>query len=173
MGRAMLSKFLIQFSIDGWGCVPSLFFDLRPNYGGGKEDNGDLLQKVPCMHCHTQCPWPCSRPPPTHASTSDSGLAAIQQHSQSLKMSLKCQREQQVPRWPMMPVQPGCTWEGPYHLLDSSGPSRPGLVCPHLQALSCALMNTRPWSLSSVRCFSQWANLVPTFYGKKMGTQWK
>jgi len=23
-------------------------FDLRPNYGGGKEDNGDLLQKVPC-----------------------------------------------------------------------------------------------------------------------------
>ena len=32
-GRAMLSKTLIQFSIDGWGCVPSLLFDLRPNYG--------------------------------------------------------------------------------------------------------------------------------------------
>ena len=30
-GRAMLSKSLIQFSIDGWGCVPSLLFDLRPN----------------------------------------------------------------------------------------------------------------------------------------------
>ena len=28
----MLSKSLIQFSIDGCGCVPSLFFDLRPNY---------------------------------------------------------------------------------------------------------------------------------------------
>ena len=45
MGRAMLSKSLIQFSVDGRGCVPSLLFDLRPNYGGGNEDNGDLLQK--------------------------------------------------------------------------------------------------------------------------------
>ena len=35
----MLSKSLIQFSIDGWGCVPSLLFELRPNYGGGNEDN--------------------------------------------------------------------------------------------------------------------------------------
>ena len=26
MGGAMLSKSLIQFSVDGWGCVPSLFF---------------------------------------------------------------------------------------------------------------------------------------------------
>ena len=45
----MLSKSVIQFSVDGRGCVPSLLFDLRPNYGGGNEDNGDLLQKVPCM----------------------------------------------------------------------------------------------------------------------------
>ena len=30
----MLSKYLIQFSVDGCGCVPSLFFDLRPNYSG-------------------------------------------------------------------------------------------------------------------------------------------
>ena len=64
----MLSKYLIQFSVDGWGCVPSLFFDLRPNYCGGNEDNGDLLQNVPCTHCYTQCPQPCSRPPLTHAS---------------------------------------------------------------------------------------------------------
>ena len=42
----MPSKSLIQFSVDGWGCVPSLFFDLRPNYGGDNEDNGDLLQNV-------------------------------------------------------------------------------------------------------------------------------
>ena len=41
----MLSKSLIQFYVDGWGCVPSLLFDLRPNYGGGNEDNGDLFQK--------------------------------------------------------------------------------------------------------------------------------
>ena len=32
MGRAMLSKPLNQFSVDGLGCVPSLLFDLRPNY---------------------------------------------------------------------------------------------------------------------------------------------
>ena len=51
---------------------PPLLFDLRPNYGGGNEDNGDLLQKVLCRHCLIQCPQPCSRPPLTHASTRDS-----------------------------------------------------------------------------------------------------
>jgi len=51
MGRAMLNKSLIQFSVDGRGCVPSLLFDLMPNYSGGNEDNGDLLPKVPCTHC--------------------------------------------------------------------------------------------------------------------------
>ena len=71
-GRAMLSKSLIHFSVDGQGCVPSLFFVLRPNYGEGNEDNGDLLQKVPCTHCYTQCPQPCSRPLLTHASAGDS-----------------------------------------------------------------------------------------------------
>ena len=68
----MLSKSLIQFSVDGQGCVPSLLFDLRPNNGGGNEENGNLLPKVPLMHCCTQCPWPCSRPQPTHASIGDS-----------------------------------------------------------------------------------------------------
>ena len=43
MGRAMISKSLIQLSVEGWGCVPSLLFDLKPNYGGGNEDN--LLRK--------------------------------------------------------------------------------------------------------------------------------
>ena len=43
--------------------------DLRPNYGGGNEDNGNLLQKVPCC---TQCPQPCSRPLLTHTSAGDS-----------------------------------------------------------------------------------------------------
>ena len=56
MGGAILSKPLIQFSVNQRGCVPSLSFDLRPNYGGGNEDNDNLLQKVPCRHCHTQCP---------------------------------------------------------------------------------------------------------------------
>ena len=31
--EALSSKSLIQFSVDGRGCVPSLLFDLRPNYG--------------------------------------------------------------------------------------------------------------------------------------------
>ena len=65
MGGTMFSKSLIQFSVDGCGCVPSLLLDLRPNYGGGNEDNGDLLQKVLGTHCYTQCPQPCSRPPLT------------------------------------------------------------------------------------------------------------
>ena len=54
-------------SVGGRDCVPSLLFDLRPNYSGGNENNNNLLQKVPCMHCHTQCPQPCSRPPPIHS----------------------------------------------------------------------------------------------------------
>ena len=61
----MFSK---SFSVDEWDCVPFLLFDLGPNYEGGNEENGDLLQKVPCMHCYTQCPQPCRRPLPTHAS---------------------------------------------------------------------------------------------------------
>ena len=40
--------------------------------GGGNENNGDLPQKIPCMYCYTQCPQPCSRPPPIHASTGHS-----------------------------------------------------------------------------------------------------
>ena len=45
---------------------------MGPNYGEGIEDNGDLLQNVPCRHCYTQCPQPCSRPPQTHTSSGDS-----------------------------------------------------------------------------------------------------
>ena len=55
------------------GLFPSLLFDLRGNRGGSKEDNGALLQNVLCTHHHVYCPWPCTRPPPTHASTRDSG----------------------------------------------------------------------------------------------------
>ena len=42
---------------------------MGPNYGGGNEDNGNLLQKI---LCYTQCPQPCSRPLLTHASARDS-----------------------------------------------------------------------------------------------------
>ena len=44
VGRAMLSKSLIQFSADGWVCV------LRPDYG---RINGDLLLKDLCQHAVT------------------------------------------------------------------------------------------------------------------------
>ena len=65
MGRAMLSKSLIQFSVGGWGFVPSLLFDLRPNHGGSNEDNGDLLQKVL---------WGHSVPPTLQQATTDPRL---------------------------------------------------------------------------------------------------
>ena len=38
----------------------------------GNEDNGDLPQNVPCRHCYTQLPQPCSKPPLTHTSAGDS-----------------------------------------------------------------------------------------------------
>ena len=48
------------------------FAAVAVNYGGGNKDNGDLLQKIPCMYCYSQYPQPCSRPPLTHASPGDS-----------------------------------------------------------------------------------------------------
>ena len=84
----MLSKSLIQFSVDGWGCVPSLLFDLRPNYGGGNEDDGDLLQKVPCRPCCTQGLGLCSSPPLTHASAGDTWMLLGRSESVPLVGSL-------------------------------------------------------------------------------------
>ena len=46
----MLSKSLIQFSVDGRGSVPSLLFDLKPNYGGGNENNSTSFRR---SHAHT------------------------------------------------------------------------------------------------------------------------
>ena len=52
MGGAILSKSLIQFSVRGWSCVPSLLFDLRLNYGGGNKDNAKRHAKE-CSNYHT------------------------------------------------------------------------------------------------------------------------
>ena len=64
----MFSKSLIRFSVDGWGCVPFILFDLRPNYGGGSEDNGNLLQKVHGCTAELSAPNPapghCQPTPP-------------------------------------------------------------------------------------------------------------
>ena len=75
MGGAMLSKSLIRFSVDGWGCVLSLLFDLRPNCSGGNEDNGTsfqgpmpaLLQSVAeILQCATTDSHLCQRLLATH-----------------------------------------------------------------------------------------------------------
>ena len=47
MGGAVLSKSSIQFSVYGQGCVPSLLFALRPNYG---RDNDCKYFKRTCVH---------------------------------------------------------------------------------------------------------------------------
>ena len=75
----MISKSLIQFSVDGWSCV----IHLGPNYDGGNENNGDLLQKVPCMQCYAQCPQSCRRPLLTHASVRDSWTLTCKSESVS------------------------------------------------------------------------------------------
>ena len=56
----MLSKSLIHFSLKGRGCVPSWLFDLRPNYGGSNEDNGDLFQNSHASNATLSAPNPAS-----------------------------------------------------------------------------------------------------------------
>ena len=45
-GGGMLSKSLIQFSVDGLGSVPSLLFGLSPNYVRGNNENGLLYRYI-------------------------------------------------------------------------------------------------------------------------------
>ena len=75
---AMLSKSLILFFVDGWGCVPSLLF----TWGQTMVEIikimvTSLFQKIPCMYSYTQCPQPFSRPPQTNTSTGDSTLTGL------------------------------------------------------------------------------------------------
>ena len=58
---------------------------LGPNYGGGNEDNGNLLQKVPCTHRYTECPRPCGRPLLTRTSTGDAQTWSVSVPVGSLK----------------------------------------------------------------------------------------
>ena len=55
-GRGLDHEILSQFAAEGQGSVPSPFFGLRPNYGGGNKDNVNVFQKVLCMHCYIQYP---------------------------------------------------------------------------------------------------------------------
>ena len=79
MGGAMLNKSLIQFSVEGRGCVSTLLFDLRTNCGGGNEDDGDLLQKVPWCTAALGAPSPAAgdrwpMPPPETPGHSQASL---------------------------------------------------------------------------------------------------
>ena len=49
---------------------------LGPDYGGGNEDDGDLLQKVSRTCCCIWCPQACIRPPLTQASAGNSWTLA-------------------------------------------------------------------------------------------------
>ena len=74
----------------GWAVFPPCCLTKlsgRPNCGGSNEGNGDLLQKVPRLHCHTQCPQPCSRPPPTHTSSRDSWTLTDKSESVSCRVT--------------------------------------------------------------------------------------
>ena len=60
MGGAMLSKSLIQFSVDGRGHVPSLLFDLKPNYGGGNENNSTSFRRSHACTAALSAPNPAA-----------------------------------------------------------------------------------------------------------------
>ena len=57
----MISKSSVQFSVDGWRCVPSLLF----TWGQTMVEVMKIMlppSKGPSTHCYTQYPQPCSRP---------------------------------------------------------------------------------------------------------------
>ena len=61
-----------QATVHGVAKSRTQLSDFTSNYGGGNEDNGNLLQEFPCMYCYIQCPQPCSRLLMTHTSVGDS-----------------------------------------------------------------------------------------------------
>ena len=70
MEGVIFSKSVIQFSVDGWSCVPSLLLTW------GQTIVEVMLMgppsKDPMQYCYTYCPKPCSRPRLTHTSIRDS-----------------------------------------------------------------------------------------------------
>ena len=79
----MVNKSLLQVSVDGLGCVFSLLFDLRRNYGGGNEDNGTSFKT---SHARTAA---LSAPDPAAGHRRSTPLPETPVHSQaSLGQSL-------------------------------------------------------------------------------------
>ena len=60
MAGSMLSKSLIQFSVDGRCCVPSLLFDLSPIYGGGNEDMATSFKRSHACTAALSAPDPAA-----------------------------------------------------------------------------------------------------------------
>ena len=75
VGKAMLSKSLIQFSADGWG--------LRPNYGRGNGSNGDLLHKDLNQHAAAAPKIVISAPDPMAGHCRPAPLLETPGHSQA------------------------------------------------------------------------------------------
>ena len=71
-GQGHALKSLIQSSVDGWSCVPSL----RSNYVELMKITAASFKRSLAYTASTQCPQPCSRPLSTHASTRDSWTLA-------------------------------------------------------------------------------------------------
>ena len=71
MGGAILSKSLIQFSVDGWSWVPSMLFTWGQTMVKVMEIMVTSFKRSHACTA-TLCLQPCSRLPPTHASAGDS-----------------------------------------------------------------------------------------------------
>ena len=128
----------------GWGCVPSLLFDLGPNYGGGNEDNGDLLLKVPWRHCCTQYPPPpipaagCHWPT-TPSKTPGHSLASLGQGSSLLSPVNKVLFDPSKNLFPQSSLSSGGSVEGlmatsskkAYAIPRSAAPRAPAPAAGH------------------------------------------
>ena len=72
MGRAMISKSLIRFSVDGWSCLPSLLFTSGQTKVEVMKVMATSFKRSQACTATLKCPQPCSRPLPTHAFARDS-----------------------------------------------------------------------------------------------------
>ena len=86
VGKMMLSKSLIQFYADGWGCVPSP----RPNYGRDNVSNGDLHQKDLCQHSAAPRTVVASAPDPAADHCQPTPPPETPGHSQASLARLLC-----------------------------------------------------------------------------------
>ena len=72
MGETTYSKSLIQFSVDGWDCVPSLLFPWGQTMVEVMKIMVTSFKRSSSCTAPLKCPQPCSRPPLTHISARDS-----------------------------------------------------------------------------------------------------